>query len=61
MTRLTRWSMDHRRLVVALWVVALVAALGVARGAGSHFDNNLTLPGTGAERATTILKSRFPA
>jgi putative drug exporter of the RND superfamily len=60
-TRLTRWSMDHRRLVVALWVVALVAALGVARGAGSHFDNNLTLPGTGAERAATLLKSRFPA
>jgi len=60
-TRLTRWSMDHRRLVVALWVVAIAVAIGVARGAGNRFDNNLTLPGTDAERATTLLKTRFPA
>jgi putative drug exporter of the RND superfamily len=60
-TRLTRWSVDHRRLVLALWVVALIGALGAAGGLGNRFDNNLTLPHTDAERATTLLKTRFPA
>lgn len=61
MTILTRWSVDHRRLVLTLWVVALIAALGAAGGIGNRFDNNLTLPHTDAERATTLLKSHFPA
>jgi RND superfamily putative drug exporter len=52
---------DHRRLVLTLWVVALIAALGAAGGIGNRFDNNLTLPHTDAERATTLLKSHFPS
>jgi RND superfamily putative drug exporter len=58
---LARWSADHRRAVVALWVVILVAALGAARVVGSHYGNSFTLPGTGAQRASNLLARGFPA
>jgi putative drug exporter of the RND superfamily len=60
MPMLARWSSNHRRLVVSLWTVALVASLGVAMGVGNHFVNNLILPNTDAQRASDLLKSRFP-
>jgi putative drug exporter of the RND superfamily len=59
--RLARWSADHRRTVVALWLVILVAVLGAARAVGSHYGNSFTLPGTGAQRASDLLARGFPA
>jgi RND superfamily putative drug exporter len=61
MLGLARWSSDHRRLVVALWIVVLVGALAVSRAVGSHYANNFSLPGTDAQRAADLLSSRFPA
>src|SRR5215472_2735168 len=61
MLRLARWSSDHRRAVVAMWVVVLVAAMGISRVVGSHYANNFSLPGTDAQRAADLLSSRFPA
>ena len=61
MPRIARWSIDNRRTVIVLWIAVLVTALGAARGIGNHVVNDLTLPHTDAERATTLLKSRFPA
>jgi len=40
MLRLDRWSSNHRRLVVVLWIVALVSALGVSTAVGPHYANN---------------------
>ena len=60
MLSLARWSIAHRRLVVGVWLVVLVASLGLATGVGNRFVNNLTLPHTDAERATALLKSHFP-
>ncbi len=61
MLRLARWSSDHRRSVVALWFVALVAAMGLSGVVGTHYGNNFSLPGTDAQRAADLLTSRFPA
>jgi RND superfamily putative drug exporter len=61
MLTLARWSGDHRRLVVALWLVALVAVMGMSKVVGSHYANNFSLPGTDAQRAADLLSSRFPA
>jgi RND superfamily putative drug exporter len=58
---LARWSADHRRAVVVLWLAILVAALGAAKAVGSHYANNFTLPGTGAQRASDLLQRGFPA
>jgi len=62
MRSLARWSMTHRRTVVALWLVVLVGSLGgLSSGVGSHFSDSATLPGTGSQRASDLLSSRFPA
>ncbi len=38
-----------------------MAALGAAHAVGSHYANNFTLPGTGAQRAADLLARGFPA
>jgi putative drug exporter of the RND superfamily len=61
MESLARWSTSHRKRVVAGWIVLLVVSLGAASRLKNHFDNNLTLPNTGAQRASGLLHKRFPA
>jgi RND superfamily putative drug exporter len=61
MESLARWSTTHRKRVVAGWIVLLVLSLGAASRLKNHFDNNLTLPNTGAQRASDLLHRRFPA
>jgi putative drug exporter of the RND superfamily len=61
MQRLARWSIERRRRVVAAWCVLLVVSIALAGTLKNHFDNNLTLPGTGAQHAADLLHSRFRA
>src|SRR5213592_2412781 len=60
MRRLAAFSHDRRRVIVAAWIAAIVAAIALAAGAGGAFVNNFTLPGTESQRALDLLKSRFP-
>ena len=53
--------MEHRRRVIAVWIVLLVVSGGAAASLKNQFDNNLTLPGTDAQGAADLLHSRFPA
>jgi RND superfamily putative drug exporter len=57
---LARFCSDHRRLVLAVWIVVLVAVLGGWRVAGSQYSSNFTLGNTGSQRAADLLQSRFP-
>ncbi|HET7130395.1 MAG TPA: MMPL family transporter [Gaiellaceae bacterium] len=61
MQTLARWSTTHRRTVIVVWLVALIASIGTAGSLKNRFDNNLTLPHTEAQRATDLLRERFPA
>ena len=61
MQTLARWSTTHRRTVIILWLVVLIVSIGTARSLKNQFDNNLTLPHTDAQRATSLLRERFPA
>jgi RND superfamily putative drug exporter len=58
---LARWCSDHRRLVVAAWIVVLIAVLAAWQSAGSAYSNNFSLGDTGSLHAADLLKSRFPA
>jgi RND superfamily putative drug exporter len=60
MRRLASFSHDHRRVIVAVWIAAIVGAAALAAGAGGGYVNNFTLPGTESQRALDLLKSRFP-
>jgi putative drug exporter of the RND superfamily len=51
-----RW----RFVVIALWVVLVVALVIAAGQAGSATTNNVTLPGAGSQSATDLLSERFP-
>jgi putative drug exporter of the RND superfamily len=61
MSRLTRWTIAHRRLVAIGWVAVAVAVLAISSSVGTRKANNFSLPNTGSQRATDLLTSRFPA
>jgi RND superfamily putative drug exporter len=59
--RVARWSISHRRLVVAGWVALLVGVLALSSAAGgANYASNFTLSGTESQRATDLLKRDFP-
>src|SRR5579859_1613793 len=59
--RLSAWVRSHARVVIAGWVVLLVVAMGAAHAAKNNFSNNVSLSGTGSQRATDLLARDFPA
>ncbi|MEV4534308.1 MMPL family transporter [Asanoa sp. NPDC049518] len=59
--RLGRASFQRRRLVVALWLVVLVALGGAAAAFMKPTTNDFTMPGTESQRAIDALAREFPA
>jgi RND superfamily putative drug exporter len=60
MIRLARWCFQHRRTVVAGWLLAVVTVLGLSQSFGSHFNSNLSLPHTDSQAAVSLLTKNFP-
>jgi RND superfamily putative drug exporter len=60
MRTLATWCFRHRRLVLALWVVALVIATFAARGTGTNYTNSFSLPNTPSTDAIAILQRVSP-
>ena len=50
----------HAVLVVVLWIVAAVGITVLVKSVGADTSNNITLPGTGSQLATDLLKKGFP-
>jgi RND superfamily putative drug exporter len=61
MSGLARWCFQHRRWVVAAWLLAMVAVVGVGRAAGSDFGSSFSLPNTDSQAAVTLLTQNVPA
>ena len=61
MQSLAHFSISHRRIVIATWLVLLVGSIGTAGVVKNHFNNNLTLPNTGTQKTTDLLRAHFPA
>ena len=61
MTRLARWCFEHRRRVLAGWLVAIVLFLGLSQAAGSSFNSNSSLPNTDSQDAVSLLTENFPS
>ncbi len=59
--RLGVFCVRRRWIVVGVWLVVFVALAAWARSAGSDVNDNLTLPGTGSQKATDLLDKRFPS
>jgi len=52
---------DHRRVVVAAWLAAVAAMIGLAVGLGSSFSDNYASSALPAQQAQDLLQARFPA
>jgi len=51
----------HPWRVIAAWVLALAIVSGLASAFGGALNDNYNMPGTGSQRATDLLRDRFPA
>ena len=59
--RLARFAFRRRRLVLAVWLAAAVAAIVVAQASGGKTNDTFTIPGTEAQNAAAVLMAKLPA
>lgn len=58
---LARWCVRHRKIVLILWLVALVGSFALSRASGDAFSTKFQLPNTQSAIALNLLKADFPA
>ena len=58
-SRLGPWCHDRRRLVVVLWIAALVLANGIAGGIGDAYRQDFSLDGFESTDGFTLVESSF--
>jgi RND superfamily putative drug exporter len=59
--RLARFAFRRRRLVLAVWLAAAIAAIAIAQASGGKTNDTFTIPGTEAQNAAAVLSARLPA
>ena len=58
--RLADWCFRHRRLVVVLWISALVGSFALASAFGGEFRQDYLQPGSESKAVVETLKEKFP-
>ncbi|GAA2137511.1 MMPL family transporter [Streptomyces synnematoformans] len=58
--RIGRWSFRRRRLVLRVWLGALLLAIAGAAVAPAGEEEDLSMPGTESQQAFDLLDERFP-
>src|ERR1700724_3714672 len=59
--RLARFAFRRRRVVLAAWLLAAIAAIAVAQLSGGKTNDTFTIPGTEAQNAAAVLQAKLPA
>ncbi|WP_375501294.1 MMPL family transporter [uncultured Jatrophihabitans sp.] len=59
MSTLARWCFRHRYVVIAAWLLVLIALGATSSIIGSSFSNKFTLPGTESTKANDLLATQF--
>ena len=60
MRTLAGWCVRHRRLVVILWLVVLVASLTLVKSVGTAYTNSFSFPNTQSSDAIKLLQAAAP-
>jgi RND superfamily putative drug exporter len=60
MRKLAAWSVRHHWVVLAAWIVTLVALVAIHSGVGSAYTDNFKLPHTGSFDAIRLLQKSSP-
>jgi RND superfamily putative drug exporter len=56
-----RWCFQHRKIVLAAWLVALIGCIAAGQATGSAYTNSYSLPGTDSTQALNVLQANYPA
>jgi RND superfamily putative drug exporter len=59
--RVALFAFRRRRVVLAVWLVAAIAAIAIAQLSGGKTNDNFTIPGTEAQNASNVLSAKLPA
>jgi putative drug exporter of the RND superfamily len=59
--RVARWSYQHRRRTVAIWLLALIGAMAVAQSVGSRFLDDFSGGNSQSQQAQHLLATKFPS
>jgi RND superfamily putative drug exporter len=59
--RLAHFAFRRRRLVLAIWLVAAIAAITIGVASGGKTNDTFTIPGTEAQNAANVLSAKLPA
>src|SRR5438093_140253 len=57
--RLAALAFRQRRLVLAVWLAAAIAAIAIAQLSGGKTNDNFTIPGTEAQHASDVLSAKL--
>jgi RND superfamily putative drug exporter len=60
MRKLARWSFSHRRIVLAVWLVVVIAFSVIHGAAGSAYKDSFKLSGTDSADAQALLQQNSP-
>ncbi len=60
MKSLATWCVRHRRVVVLLWIAALVGMTLLSQGVGTAYSSNFQLPHTESTQALDLLQAAAP-
>ena len=58
--RLGRWSFEHRRRVLMIWLAVLVLIGGAAATFSGRTSDKFSVPGTESQQAQDLLEQKFP-
>ena len=61
LARLSRWCYQHRRLVVALWIIGFIVLNVAGKAIGDAYSNNFGGGRSDSAAAFDLLKARFPS
>ena len=59
--RLASWCHRHRRIVVLLWLIALVGITLLGNVVGANYGQGSEIKGTESQQASALLQARFTA
>jgi RND superfamily putative drug exporter len=57
MSGIARWCFRHKFIVIGLWLIALVAGIGITKSVGTNYSNSFSLPNTQSSKALSLLQS----
>jgi len=60
MRSIAKWCVTHRRTVLAIWLVGLIALTALSQSVGSDYKNSFSLNGTQSFEAQTLLEHAAP-